>query len=376
MHDAVSVTDVKYWVGLNKVSGIGPARFQRLLDRFGSGEDAWNAPAVELARAGLDRKPLQNLLEARATLDLDAELGRLAAAGVHPVTLADPGYPRMLREVHLPPPVLYVKGDLLPADEWAVAVVGTRNAKVYGREITRYLAGDLARNGVTIVSGLARGIDSEAHRAALDAGGRTIAVLGCGVDIIYPYENSALAQQIVKHGALVSEYPLGTRPERGNFPPRNRIISGLALGTLVAQAGERSGALITAYYALEQGREVFAVPGSILDRGSSGTNKLIQQGEAKLVFSAQDVMEELNLTMVSAHAEMRALAPTDSTEAALLKYLSADPVHVDELGHASGFPIAQVTAALALMELKGLVRQAGGMHYVLAHDDRAAYTVQ
>jgi DNA processing protein len=374
--DEPDMSDVKYWVGFNKVNGIGPARFHKLLTHFGSAELAWNAPALELARVGLDRRPLQNLIQARQELDLDMELGRISEAGAHVLTELDPGYPRLLRQVHLPPPVLYVRGELSPTDEWAVAVVGTRNAKVYGQEITRYLAGDLARNGVTIVSGLARGIDSEAHRAALEAGGRTIAVLGCGVDVIYPYENLALSKQIIQHGALVSEYPLGTKPERGNFPPRNRIISGLALGTLITQAGEGSGALITAYYALEQGREVFAVPGSILDRGSSGTNKLIQQGEAKLVFSVQDVMEELNLTTVIAHAEMRAAVPANSTEAILLQNLSEEPTHVDDLGHASGLPIAQVSAALALMELKGLVRQSGGMHYVLAHEGSAAYRVE
>ncbi len=355
--------------------GIGPARLKRLIDYFGDAEKAWRAAPIDLARAGLDRKSLQSLMGARDKLDLDAEMRRLRDFGATVLTLADEAYPHLLREVSLPPPVLYVKGALLPGDDFAVAVVGTRYAKTYGREVTRYLVGDLARNRISIVSGLALGIDSEAHRAALDAGGRTIAVLGSGLDVIYPSENSTLARAIAGSGALITEYPLGTKPDRGNFPARNRIISGLSLGTLVTQAGETSGALITAYYALEQGREVFAVPGSILDRGCAGTNQLVQRGEAKLVTRAADVLEELNLTMVSTPAEPRVIIPGDETERELLKQLSDEPLHVDEIARAASLPIAQVTGALTLMELKGLVRQAGGMNYVLAHEAAARYVV-
>jgi DNA processing protein len=369
------MSDVKYWVGFNIVPGIGPARLKKLLDHFGDAETAWDAATVDLARAGLDRKSLQNLSRLRATLDLDAEMQRIADVGAHVLTLQDEGYPRLLRQIYLPPAVLYVKGTLLPEDEWALAVVGTRHAKTYGREVTRYLAGELARNRITVVSGLARGIDSEAHRAALAAGGRTIAVLGSGIDVIYPHENRALAEETASCGAVVTEYPLGTKPDRRNFPPRNRIISGLALGTLVTQAGVGSGALITAYYALEQGREVFAVAGSVLDRGCSGTNRLIQQGEAKLVMRVEDVLEELNLTMVSEQAEVRAVVPENRTEVLLLKHLSEEPLHVDELGRTIGLPIAQITGTLALMELKGLVRQTGGMHYVVARESRVDYIV-
>jgi len=357
------------------VPGIGPARLKRLIDYFGDAEKAWRAAPIDLARAGLDRKSLQSLMGARDKLDLDAEMRRLRDFGATVLTLADEAYPHLLREVSLPPPVLYVKGALLPGDDFAVAVVGTRYAKTYGREVTRYLVGDLARNRISIVSGLALGIDSEAHRAALDAGGRTIAVLGSGLDVIYPSENSTLARAIAGSGALITEYPLGTKPDRGNFPARNRIISGLSLGTLVTQAGETSGALITAYYALEQGREVFAVPGSILDRGCAGTNQLVQRGEAKLVTRAADVLEELNLTMVSTPAEPRVIIPGDETERELLKQLSDEPLHVDEIARAASLPIAQVTGALTLMELKGLVRQAGGMNYVLAHEAAARYVV-
>ena len=370
------MSQVKYWVGFNLVPGIGPARLKKLLDRFGDVHSAWHAPPLELARAGLDRKSLRSLLTWRDKLDLDSEMRRIEAAGAHVLTFEDDAYPHLLRQVELPPPMLYVKGALRQEDDWAIAVVGTRGAKTYGREVTRYLCGGLARNGITVVSGLARGIDSEAHRTALEAGGRTIAVLGSGIDVIYPYENVALAREIESSGALITEYPLGTKPDRGNFPPRNRIISGLALGTLITQAGEGSGALITAYYALEQGREVFAVPGSLLDRSCSGTNGLIQRGEAKLVMRVEDILEELNLTMVSEQAEVRAAVPQNETEALLLRHLSEEPTHVDELGRASGLPIAQVSGTLALMELKGLVRQAGGMKYVLAREGGVAYTVE
>ena len=368
------MSDVKYWVGFNIVPGIGPARFQALLDHFGDLEAAWEAPVYELRRAGLDRRSIDSLLETRSKISLDGEMEKIERAGVQVLTRQDETYPPQLRHIHSPPPVLYVKGELRPEDEWAVAVVGTRRATVYGKEATRTLASDLARNGVTIVSGLARGIDAQAHRAALEARGRTIAVFGSGIDIIYPPEHKKLAQAIVENGALVTEYALGTPPEGSNFPPRNRIISGLSLGVVIVEAGVTSGALITADYAAEQGRDVFAVPGNIFHRGSQGTNRLIQQG-AKLVLSVEDVLEELNLTMISQQAEVRAVIPQNETESLLLKHISYEPIHVDEIGRQSGLPIVQVTSTLAMMELKGMVRQVGGMNYVLAREGRVEYVV-
>jgi len=224
------------------------------------------------------------------------------------------------------------------------------------------------------VSGMARGIDTVAHRSCLDAGGRTIAVLGCGVDVIYPAQNARLADEIVERGALVSEYALGTRPEGRNFPPRNRIISGLTLGTVVVEGDLGSGALITAGFAAEQGREVFAVPGNVFARASRGTNHLIQEG-AKMVCEVGDVLQELNLTMVSQQAQARAVIPENETEALLLEHLSAEPVHVDLLGQSVELPIAEVTSALALMELKGMVRQVGGMSYVLSRESGVDYII-
>ena len=369
------MNDLRYWIGFNIVRGIGPMRLRALLDYFGDVERAWHAPVEGLRRTGLDSRSLKNLLAARSTLDLERELERIAATGARVLTWESPDYPRLLHEIAAPPPVLYVKGTLTEEDAWAMAVVGTRRASTGGREVTRRLATTLACSGITIVSGLARGIDSVAHRAALKAGGRTIAVLGCGIDRVYPPEHRKLAEEITAHGALVSDYPLGTKPEGKNFPPRNRIISGLSLGVLITEAGVRSGALITADYAAEQGRDVFAVPGSILMRGSAGTNALIQDG-AKVVLGPEDILEELNLTMAVEHTEARQVLPSNETEAALLAHLSAEPTHVDELQQQVELPIPQVTSTLALMELKGMVRQVGGMNYVVARESGVEYVVE
>ncbi len=370
----MSHSDIRYWIGFNKVAGIGATRLRALLDYFGDLETAWRAARHDLRQAGLDRRSLDNLIRARAGLDLEAEIAKIERAGVQVLTWDMDDYPPNLREIYNAPPVLYVRGRLEKRDEWAVAVVGTRRASVYGKEAARMMGAGLAQAGVTVVSGLAWGIDTTAHRACLDAGGRTLAVLGCGVDIIYPRQNARLAAEIVERGALISEYALGTRPEARNFPPRNRIISGLTLGTVVIEADLGSGALITAKFAVEQGRDVFAVPGSIFAKGSRGTNDLIQQG-AKLVRNVGDVLEELNLTMVSEQAQARAVLPENETEALLLEHLSAEPRHIDALGRAAHLPIAQVSSTLALMELKGMVRQVGGMNYVLAREEGVEYRV-
>jgi len=367
--------EIKYWVGFNMVQQIGPVRVRRLLSHFGDLATAWHASPVELQSIGLNRRAIENLLSTRSRIDLDAEMQKIERAGVQVLTVESPAYPPRLQQIKHPPHVLYVKGTILPQDEWAVAVVGTRRATTYGKEITRRIAGNLARNGVTVVSGLARGIDSHAHKAALEAGGRTIAVLGCGIDIVYPSENARLARDIADHGALVSEYCLGTKPEGRNFPPRNRIISGMSLGTLVTEAGLRSGALITSDYALDQGRETFAVPGSIFKSTCAGTNRLIQQGEAKLVTNVGNILEELNLSTISQHVEVQEIIPSNSTESDLLRYITAEPIHIDELGRATGLPIPQVSSVLTMMELKGMVRQVGGMNYVLAREAPVRYVI-
>ena len=368
------MSDLKYWVGFNIVQGVGPVAMKRLLDYFGDLRAAWEAAPLDLARAGLDRRALTALSAARARLDLDAEMEKIDRLGVRVLTWQSAEYPQRLRDIDASPPVLYIKGTLQPQDDWAVAIVGTRRASAYGREVTRQFAADLARSGVTIVSGLARGIDGQAHQAALDAGGRTLAVMGCGVDIIYPAEHRRLAERIIEQGALISDYALGVKPEARNFPPRNRIISGLSLATLVVEADMRSGAMITAVYAAEQGREVLAVPGSLLNRNSDLPHSLIRDG-AKLVRHAQDVLEELNLTQISQQAEARAVLPHNAEESLLLDFLSHEPRHVDEISRSVNWPIERVTSALTLMELKGLVRQVGGMRYAVVREAPPRYRI-
>jgi DNA processing protein len=368
------MSDQRYWIGFNLVKGIGPARVRRLLDHFGDLAAAWDASAEALQTAGLDRRSVESLVAFRAQADLDRVLERVAQSGAQVLTWESPDYPRNLLTIAQPPPVLYVRGTLADADEWAVAMVGTRRASAYGREVARDLASGLAASGVTVVSGLARGIDAVAHRAALDAGGRTIAVLGCGVDQVYPPEHRDLAGAILRSGALVSDYPIGTPPDAVNFPPRNRIISGLSKGTLVVEADENSGALITSDFAVEQGREVFAVPGNITQRSSRGTNRLIQQG-ARMVLEVTDILEELNFALVTEHRQARAALPSDLTEQKVLEHLTHGQMHIDELCVQLELPVSQISGTLAMMELKGLVRQIGGMNYIAAKEPRANYTV-
>lgn len=353
----------KYYLGFNLVPGIGPARLARLIERCGAVEAAWRADAFDLAASGLDSRCSAALAHAQAHLDLDAELERAARAGVGLVTIEDAGYPELLRAAPGAPPLIYVRGSLDQIDDWALAVVGTRSPTTYGREATNRLVTELAAAGVTIVSGLALGVDTIAHTTALEAGGRTLAVLGSGVDLPYPQRNQRLAERIAASGALISDYPLGTQPVAGNFPPRNRIISGLSRGTLVVEAGAKSGALITVNFALEQGREVFAVPGPIFSRQSAGTNRLIRSGAA-LVAGAEDVLAELNMTSAEVQREARAELPADPTEARLLELLGYEPQHIDELVRGAALPAAEVGAALTMLELKGLIRQAGPMQYV------------
>lgn len=341
-------------------------RFRLLLEHFGNLHAAWRANPLALKAAGLDGRPLENLLQIRSHLDPGKELGRLAALNVRVETWQTAGYPRLLRDIDTAPPVLYFRGDYLPQDEFAVGIVGTRTPTSYGRDIAVNLAEGLASNGITVVSGLARGVDTCAHQGALKAGGRTLAVLGSGVDVIYPPENWRLAENIIAgHGALISDYALGTKPDGVNFPPRNRIISGLSLGLVVVQASEKSGALITASFAAEQGRDVFAVPGNINVRNSTGTNRLIRDG-AHPVGEVRDILEQLNLHMINEQQIVRDIIPANPTEQQLLNHLSDEPVHIDELGRSCNLPIAEISATLTLMELKGMVRQAGNMQYVRA----------
>ena len=274
--DALSLDELACWIALNRVPGIGPASFRALLDFFHEDvEAAWKAERKELARAGITQRTIDNLLKLRSTITPQQELEKLAKLRIRVITWKDALYPPLLREIDDAPPVLYTYGKLTEADRFALAVVGTRNSSTYGLQVTERIVTELAKGSVTIVSGLALGIDTIAHTAALDGGGRTIAVMASGLDTIYPPTNRALAHRIVEsgQGVILSEYPLGVKPEGGNFPARNRIISGLSMGVLVVEAPPKSGALITVEQALKQGREIFAVPGSILSSRSAGAHR-------------------------------------------------------------------------------------------------------
>ena len=361
---AYNSADLKYWVAFSRVPGLGSVRIGRLESHFGTLENAWKASRGDIRAAGMDSKTVEAVTAGRVEIDPDAEMDRMAEAGVYAVTWNDSRYPPRLKETSDPPPVLFLRGEIFPVDEKAVAVVGTRKATTYGKDVAQSLTAELARQGVTIISGLARGIDAVAHRAALDAGGRTIAVFGCGLDTVYPPEHRKLAADVSQSGALVSEHPLGEGPKAGHFPQRNRIISGVSLGILVVEAPIQSGALWTVRHALEQNRDVFCVPGSIFSPSSKATNALIQEG-AKLVSGCEDILEELNLSVVSHQMEMRqVLQPEDGAEAVLLGHVGYEPVHIDEIRRTAQLPIAEVSSSLAMMELKGLVKQVGSMHYV------------
>jgi DNA processing protein len=359
-----------YWVVLNTAAGIGPIRFHRLLKQCGDAQSAWRATDLELAGAGLERRTIDSLRRLRQRTTPDRILQRLEQLQIRPLTLLDEDYPDTLRQVADPPPVLFTRGELSSTkDNLAVALVGTRRATAYGRAVAERLATDLAHAGLTVVSGLAKGIDTVAHTAAVRAGGRTIAVLANGLDQVYPPENAGLAQQIVDTcaGALVSEFAPGIPPDAVNFPRRNRIISGLSRATVIVEAGERSGALITADFALEQGRDVLAVPGSILSLASAGANQLIRQG-ATPVTCAADVLEALDVSAEPAPRGdvARHVPRLDPDESRVWDALSDEPRHIDELARGLPFAPGVLSATLAILELKGLARQAGSMLYTRA----------
>jgi len=361
-----------YWVGFNLVKGIGSVRLRGLLDFYGSLDLAWQAPADGLRAAGLSPKLIENFLAVRNSDLLEKTWRYLQKSEIQVLTWEDETYPRLLREIDQPPPVLYVRGEITGQDDTSVAMVGTRRMTTYGRQVSEELGAFLGSHGITVVSGLARGVDRIAHEAALKAGGRTIAVLGSGVDRIYPPEHQNLAERIAQQGAVISDYAPGTPPESVNFPPRNRIISGLSLATVVIEASEESGALITATFAVNQGREVFAVPGGIYAPQSKGTNRLIQDGAHPLL-KFEEILDELKLGNVPEKQSARKLLPADMFEARLLDVLSREPQHVDEICAQSGLPIEQVSATLTVMELKGMVRQVGGMNFSLIRENLAGY---
>jgi len=359
--------DVEALLMLSAVPGVGPNRLRALVGRFQSPEAVFRASMADLISVeGIDKTIARNIRTYRDDGFAREQLSRLNRHSAQIVTFWDAQYPRLLKAISDPPAFLFVRGTLRAEDSEAVAVVGTRAPTDYGKLVASRLCAELAAQGVTIVSGLARGIDTEAHRAALQAGGRTIAVLGSGVDVIYPAENRSLARRIIEQGALISELPMGAGPDAPNFPRRNRLISGMSLGTLVVEAGDTSGALITANVALEQNREVFAVPGSIFNPKSRGTNRLIQEG-AKLVMSAEDVLAELRPQLPSLVREAMRQSPNvvlTELEKKVLESLSHEPLHIDVISKNNGLSPAQTLTLLLSLELKDLVRQLAGKMFV------------
>ena len=355
----------RYWLALRLVRGVGNVTYRELLERFQSPDVILKTPVSVLVDTGIHPTVAQAIAAFDQWKTVETELQKLAHTHARLVTRADDNYPVNLTHLHDPPPFLYVHGDLLPTDRFAIAIVGSRSASTYGRTMARELARSLAAKGVTVVSGLARGVDAEAHRATIAVGGRTLAVLGSGVDVIYPSEHRSLAQEVTTHGALVSEFSLGSKPDAMHFPYRNRVISGLTLGTVVVEANEKSGSLITARCALEQNREVFAVPGNVTSDRSRGPHRLIKEG-AKLVEGVEDILNEIAPTLVSTPT-VPTIPPLDLEpyEKQLVALFGDDPVHVDVLIGKSGLGAARVLEILLGLELKGGVIQLPGTHFAL-----------
>lgn len=350
-----------WWLAFMQVPGIGPTRFRALVDGFGTLEQAWNAQESEL-REVLSGQLVAAIVAARSDVDVAALYTKSTRDGVSVTCWADDDYPALLREVPAPPPVLYYRGQLVATDTTAVAIVGTRKMTRYGQDMARSIAFDLARAGVTIVSGLALGIDGIAHRAALEAGGRTIAVLGSGIDIIYPGKHRDLARKIEQQGAIITEYPPGTPPDRFNFPPRNRIISGLSRGVVVIEAPDRSGALITVDFAAEQGRDAFAVPGPVNAPASAGCLRILRDG-ATLVRSAEDVLEDLHIRPVDYEERDEEPGVLSDDDRRLLAVLTSQPQHIDDIAAQLGKTVADVSGELMMLELQGSVQGGGGGYY-------------
>jgi DNA processing protein len=346
--------------------GVGPRTFQALVEYFGSPAAVAAAAPSELRKVpGIGPKLMRAIAEARTSLDVEAELKDCSDHRVAVLSRDDEGYPSPLREIHSPPIVLFVRGEWKPVDAMAIAIVGTRHASSYGVRQAERLAAGLSRAGLTIVSGLARGIDAAAHRGALLAGGRTIAVLGCGVLEVYPPEHAKLSDEILQHGALVSEAPPRSQPHSGMFPQRNRLISGMSLGVIVVEAAQRSGALISADHAMEQGREVFAVPGPIDSRTSRGCHQLIRDG-AKLVESVDDVLGELGPLFANAVRDdgriirHPAELQLNGQEQAVLDATSTEPIQIDQIIVRSQLPVQRVLATLSVLEMRRLIRRLSG----------------
>jgi len=366
------LTEFEALLRLSMTRGIGIRTYNTLLERFGSSEAILNALKAELESvSGVGPKLATAIVEESRNIDIASETNLAKEKNVQIIPYTSEQYPKHLKTIYDPPLVLYVKGNILEADVLALAIVGARRCTYYGLSQAERFGQLLAQKGFCIVSGMARGIDAAAHRGAIKANGRTIAILGCGLGVIYPRENIELAEQIVQHGAIVSEFPMRTPPDFRNFPPRNRLISGLSLGVLVVESSLSSGSLITAQWALEQGKEVFAIPGNIDSIYSRGTHKLIKEG-AKLVEDINDIIQELgpiaetlNPCDEAATNDPRSLS-LNSQEKKIFSLLSSSPKDIDEIIQATELPTSVVSSTLMILEIKKLVKQLSGKRFVKA----------
>ncbi|NPV92063.1 MAG: DNA-protecting protein DprA [Firmicutes bacterium] len=360
-----------FWLALIKVPGLGTAKIHALVNHFGRAETAWRAAPAEVAKVkGIGPHYTELFVSGRAGIVPERELETVLRRGMRVLIFTDPEYPQLLKQIHDPPPVLFVKGSLRPEDSRAIAVVGSRNATPFGRSAAGELAAGLALAGVCVVSGLARGIDTAAHQGALKAGGRTIAVLGNGLDTVYPPENRTLFRKIEEAGAVISEYPPGSRPDPRHFPARNRIISGLSRGVVVVESAEGGGALITADFALEQGRDVFAVPGPASSQYSVGTNRLIEEG-ARPVRDVQGILDEYGWPPGDAgpagkKGRSKQSGPgLNELQKRIVKTLSLEPRNIESVKELTGIGPAQLAAQLMLLEINGVVIKLPGGQYIL-----------
>ena len=361
------MSDIRYWVALSMVYDVGPVTGRKLLAAFGSPENVFQANTDDLlSLKGISRERAGHIRKFCQWDEIEKYLGVMETKGIAAVPYQDNRYPEVLKNIEDAPLVLYMKGAYHPDDRFAIGVVGSRKHTAYGESVTQRIAGELSAAGFTVISGLARGIDTLSHKSALAAGGRTIAVLGSGPDVYYPAENRGLTERIASSGCVMSEFLPGTMPNKENFPRRNRLISGLSLGILVVEATDNSGSLITAGYALEQNKEVFAVPGNITSRNSEGTNKLIKQG-AKIVLHTDDIIEELAPVLKGyIRTKQKESVPLLGEEDRLCMMLSREPKHVDLISRESGLSVNQLLNLLLSLELKGIVKQASGKRFYIA----------
>ena len=360
---------IQEWLTLHLVSDLGAKGFKRLLDTFGCPANVFKASRKDLQQVGgIRTKAIEQLVTTPPYKQAEEEIYKAKQSGVSILSWADQDYPALLKNIYNPPMVLYVKGDKTKLKQNGIAVVGSRAATSYGLKVARHMSGQLAANGIAVISGLALGVDTAAHNGSLDESGGTIAVLGCGLDVIYPRQNVNLAQRIGQKGAVVSEYPFGTKPDAFRFPARNRIISGLSYGVLVVEAAARSGSLITARLALEEGREVFAIPGRVDSSKSSGTHRLLQEG-AKLVNRVDDILEELPFrrpvfSKTSENEQERLTGRVlQGDETKIMSVLDGYPKHIDSIIDQAGISTKKVNELLLVLELEGLVESLSGQQY-------------